>query len=543
MTAKKILFEQEARDKIKKGMKTLAQAVKSTLGPRGRNVVIEKSWGAPTITKDGVTVAKEIELEDPYEDMGAKLVREVASKTNDIAGDGTTTATALAEAIFEEGLKNVVVGANPLGIKNGINKAIKAVSKHLTEKSKAIDITNDNELSQVGAIAANNNMEIGKFLAEAIAKVGKDGVITIEEAKGIKTYVDLVEGMQFDKGYVSHHFALKSNPEKLEIELEEPYILINEKKISNARDLLPILEQVKETGKSLLIIAEDIEGEALTTLVLNHLRGILKVVAVKAPGFGDRRKAMLEDIALLTGGTALMEALGYTLEKVDMTMLGRAKKIRINKDNTTIIEGAGESEAIMARIEQIKAETESATSEYDKEKLQERLAKLSGGVAQIMVGAATEIEMKNTKMLIEDALNATRAALEEGILPGGGVALLRAQKMLQELIPSMLEDEKVGAGIVMRALESPLKLIASNAGVDGSIVAEKIRMNADYNFGFNADTLEYVNMLDAGIIDPTKVVRIGLENAGSVASLLLTTEALIAEIPEDKKAEPQMPEY
>ncbi len=543
MTAKKIIFEQEARDKIKKGMKTLAQAVKSTLGPRGRNVVIEKSWGAPTITKDGVTVAKEIELEDPYEDMGAKLVREVASKTNDIAGDGTTTATALAEAIFEEGLKNVVVGANPLGIKNGINKAIKAVSKHLTEKSKAIDITNDNELSQVGAIAANNNMEIGKFLAEAIAKVGKDGVITIEEAKGIKTYVDLVEGMQFDKGYVSHHFALKSNPEKLEIELEEPYILINEKKISNARDLLPILEQVKETGKSLLIIAEDIEGEALTTLVLNHLRGILKVVAVKAPGFGDRRKAMLEDIALLTGGTALMEALGYTLEKVDMTMLGRAKKIRINKDNTTIIEGAGESEAIMARIEQIKAETESATSEYDKEKLQERLAKLSGGVAQIMVGAATEIEMKNTKMLIEDALNATRAALEEGILPGGGVALLRAQKMLQELIPSMPEDEKVGAGIVMRALESPLKLIASNAGVDGSIVAEKIRMNADYNFGFNADTLEYVNMLDAGIIDPTKVVRIGLENAGSVASLLLTTEALVAEIPEEKKAEPPMPEY
>ena len=543
MTAKKILFEQEARDKIKKGMKTLAQAVKSTLGPRGRNVVIEKSWGAPTITKDGVTVAKEIDLEDPYEDMGAKLVREVASKTNDIAGDGTTTATALAEAIFEEGLKNVVAGANPLGIKNGIDKAIKAVSKHLTEKSKAVDITNDNELSQVGAIAANNNMEIGKFLAEGIAKVGKDGVITIEEAKGIQTYVDLVEGMQFDKGYVSHHFALKSNPEKLEIELEEPYILISEKKISNARDLLPILEQVKETGKSLLVIAEDIEGEALTTLVLNHLRGILKVVAVKAPGFGDRRKAMLEDIALLTGGTALMEALGYTLEKVDMTMLGRAKKVRINKDNTTIIEGAGESDAIMARIEQIKAETESATSDYDKEKFQERLAKLSGGVAQIMVGAATEIEMKNTKMLIEDALNATRAALEEGILPGGGVALLRAQKVLEEMIPSMTEDEKVGAGIVMRALESPLKLIASNAGVDGSIVAEKIRMNDDYNFGFNADTLEYVNMLDAGIIDPTKVVRIGLENAGSVASLLLTTEALVAEIPEEKKAEPPMPEY
>ncbi|MCD4657460.1 MAG: chaperonin GroEL [Planctomycetes bacterium] len=543
MTAKKILFEQEARDKIKKGMKTLAKAVKSTLGPRGRNVVIEKSWGAPTITKDGVTVAKEIDLEDPYEDMGAKLVREVASKTNDIAGDGTTTATALAEAIFEEGLKNVVVGANPLGIKNGIDKAIKAVSKHLTEKSKAVDITNDNELSQVGAIAANNNMEIGKFLAEGIAKVGKDGVITIEEAKGIQTYVDLVEGMQFDKGYVSHHFALKSNPEKLEIELEEPYILISEKKISNARDLLPILEQVKETGKSLLVIAEDIEGEALTTLVLNHLRGIIKVVAVKAPGFGDRRKAMLEDIALLTGGTALMEALGYTLEKVDMTMLGRAKKVRINKDNTTIIEGAGESETIMARIEQIKAETEAATSDYDKEKFQERLAKLSGGVAQIMVGAATEVEMKNTKMLIEDALNATRAALEEGILPGGGVALLRAQKVLQEMIPSMPEDEKVGASIVMRALEAPLKQIASNAGVDGSIVAEKIRTNDNYDFGFNADTLEYVNMLEAGIIDPTKVVRIGLENAGSVASLLLTTEALVAEIPEEKKAEPPMPEY
>lgn len=543
MSAKKILFEQEARDKIKKGMKTLAKAVKSTLGPRGRNVVIEKTWGAPTVTKDGVTVAKEIELEDPYEDMGAKLVREVASKTNDVAGDGTTSATVLAEAIFEEGLKNVVAGANPLGIKNGIDKAINAVSSFLTEKSKPIDATNDNELSQVGAIAANNNMEIGKFLAEAIAKVGKDGVITIEEAKGIETYVDLVEGMQFDKGYVSHHFALKSNPEKLEIELEEPYILIHEKKISNARDLLPVLEQVKETGKSLLIIAEDIEGEALTTLVLNHLRGIMKVVAVKAPGFGDRRKAMLEDIAILSGGTAIMEALGLTLEKVDLAMLGRAKKVRINKDNTTIIEGAGDSEAIIARVEQIKAEAEVASSDYDREKLQERLAKLSGGVAQIMVGAATEVEMKNTKMLIEDALNATRAALEEGILPGGGVALLRAQKALQEFIPTLTDDEKIGAGIVFRALEAPIKQIASNAGVDGSIIAEKLRGNDEFYFGFNADTLEYVNLLEAGVIDPTKVVRTGLENAGSIASLLLTTEALVADIPEEKEAEPPMPEY
>ncbi|MGE0435304.1 MAG: chaperonin GroEL, partial [Planctomycetota bacterium] len=461
MAAKRILFDQDARERVRSGIKQLARAVKTTLGPRGRNVVIEKSWGAPTVTKDGVTVAKEIELDDPYENMGAQMVKEVASKTSDVAGDGTTTATVLAEAIFDEGIKNVAAGANALGLKQGINAGVEAVTKYLLANARQIDASKKTEIAQVGTIAANNDRNIGTILADALEKVGKDGVITVEEGKSLDTYVDLVEGMQFDKGYLSPHFALRGNREKMEIELDDVFVLVHEKKISSVQTLIPILEAVRGTEKPLLIIAEDVEGEALASLVVNSLRGILNVVAVKAPGFGDRRKAMLQDIAILTGGTALMEDLGYDLEKVGLGALGRAKRVHVTKDTTTIIEGAGATDDIRGRISQIKAEIENTTSDYDREKLQERLAKLAGGVAQINVGAATEVEMKEIKARVEDALHATRAALEEGILPGGGVALLRAQRVLAELSkaePS--HDKQVGIDIVRRALEAPIKQIA-----------------------------------------------------------------------------------
>lgn len=533
--AKKIAFKDDAREFVRRGVEKLARAVKVTLGPRGRNVAIEKSFGSPTVTKDGVTVAKEIEIEEPYENIGAQMVKEVASRTSKIAGDGTTTATLLAEAIFSEGLKNVAAGATPIGIKRGIEKATEAVVAEL--KRISVPIKEKKEIANVASIAANNDRELGKIIADAMDKVGKDGVVTVEEGKALETTVEWVEGMQFDKGYLSPHFV--TNLETMEVVLEQPYILIHEKKISSVKDVIPVMEKVARTGKPFLVISEDLEGETLALLVVNRLRGNMSSAAVKAPGFGDRRKSMLEDIAVLTGGRALTEDLGIELSGVELSDLGRAKKVVIDKDNTTIIEGAGSTEAIRGRIEQIKRELETTTSDYDREKLQERLAKLCGGVAQVNAGAATEVDMKNKKALIEDALHATRAAVEEGILPGGGVALIRAEKALDKL--KLPAEEKAGADIVRRAIKFPLMQIAENAGVDGRIVLEKVRASEDINFGFDAEVCEYADMMKEGILDPTKVVRIALQNAASVASLLLTTEAIVGEIPEREEKMPGMP--
>jgi chaperonin GroEL len=534
MSAKKIVYDHDARELIRNGVRKLARAVRTTLGPRGRNVIIQKSFGSPTVTKDGVTVAKEIELEDAYENMGAQMVKEVAAKTSDVAGDGTTTATVLAEAIFEEGLRNMAAGANPAAIKRGIEKAVEHIRAELTRMSTPIKGRDD--IEKVGTIAANGDTEIGTKIAEAMEKVGKDGVITVEEGKGFDTTIEWVEGMQFDKGYISPHFV--TNVEKMEVVLEDCFILIHEKKISSVKDLVPVLEKVAQAGKPLVVISEDVEGEALATLVVNKLRGIFSCCAVKAPGFGDRRKAMLEDIAVLTGGRAIFEDLGINLENLPITDLGRAKKITIDKDNTTIIEGAGKKESIKGRIAQIKAEIDKTTSDYDKEKLQERLAKLAGGVAEINVGAATESEMKEKKARVEDALHATRAAVEEGILPGGGVALLRAAATLDKV--GAKDEEKLGVDIIRRAVELPLRYIADNAGMDGSIVVSKVK-EASGNHGFDAARREYGDMVKFGVIDPAKVVRSALQNAASVAVLLLTTDALISEIPEPKtaKAGPQ----
>jgi len=536
MTAKRISYDQEAREAIRRGVRQLARAVKVTLGPRGRNVLIEKSFGAPQVTKDGATVAKEVELSDPMEKIGAVMVREVASKTADAAGDGTTTAVVLAEAIFEEGLKNVTAGASPLGIKRGIEMAVARIVEQLAKDSVTISSSNKDEIAQVAAIAANNDMEIGKKIAEAMTKVGKDGVVTVEEGKGITTEVEWKEGMQFDKGWLSPHFV--NRPEAMECVYENCFVLIHEKKISSVKDLLPLLEQTAKAAKPLLIIAEDIEGEALATLVVNKLRGTLDVVAVKAPGFGDRRKAMLEDIAILTGGKAIFEDLGTQLEHVQLADLGRAKKVIVAKDDTTLVEGGGKSDAIKGRVASIKRELDDTKSDYDREKLQERLAKLAGGVAQINVGAATEVEMKERKGRVEDARDATRAALEEGILPGGGVALLNCQKALDGLGGDD-DDATVGIQIVKRALEAPVRQIAANAGVDGAIAVDSIRRQKSAKYGFNAQTGEYEDLIKAGVIDPRKVVRVALQNAASVATLLLTTEAVISEIPEKKK--PPMP--
>ncbi len=532
MAAKKIAFDQEAREAIRRGVAKLARAVKITLGPSGRNVVLEKSFGSPTVTKDGVTVAKEIELEDPYENMGAQMVKEVASKTSSVAGDGTTTATILAEAIFTEGLKNVASGANPTQIQRGINAAVTAIVDELAKQSKKVD--SSKEIAQVGTCSANHDEQIGKMIADAMDKVGKDGVITVEEGKSLDTTIELVEGMQFDKGFLSPHFITDATTQ--EAILDDAYILIHEKKLSSARDLVPILSKAAEAGKPMLIIAEEIEGEALATLVVNKLRGTIKVAAVKAPGFGDRRKAMLEDIATVTGGKAIMEELGEKLENVELAKLGRAKKIRIDKDNTTIIEGAGNDKAIKGRIDSIKNEIDSTTSDYDKEKLQERLAKLAGGVAQIYVGAATEVAMKEKKARVEDALHACRAAVEEGILPGGGVAIVRAAAKVLDGVKRKCanEDQQVGVEIVRRAVESPLKQIVENAGVDGSVVTQKIKENKDVSFGYNALTHEYGDMIKMGILVPTKVERTALQNAASIAALLLTTDAIVSEIKEDK---------
>jgi chaperonin GroEL len=533
MPAKQIAYGQDAREKIKRGVEILTAAVKITLGPRGRNVVIQKSFGAPTVTKDGVTVAKEIDLQDKEENLGARLVREVASKTSDTAGDGTTTATVLAESIFKEGLKNIAAGANSMLVKRGIDKAVERIVAEL-EKMK-IPVKDRTAIEQVGSVASHNDLEIGKMIAEAMDRVGKDGVITVEEGKALKTEVEWVEGMQFDRGYSSPYFVTQI--EKMECELEEPYLLIHEKKISAIKDLVPLLEKVAQTGRPILIVAEEVEGEALATLVVNRLRGSLKCAAVKAPGYGDRRKAMLEDIATLTGGRAIFEDLGIQLENLDLNDLGKAKKVVIDKDNTTIIEGAGDAKAIKGRIEQIRKEIETTTSDYDREKLEERLAKLAGGVAKIKVGAATESEMKERKARVEDALHATRAAVEEGILAGGGVALLRASEKLSGL--RLQGDEAVGAEIVRRACVTPLRQIAENAGKDGSVVAEKVRAG-DANFGYDAQFDRFVDMVQTGIIDPKKVVRLALQNAASVSTLLLTTDATVSEIPEKKK-KPAMP--
>ncbi len=534
MAAKIIEFDIEALNKIKTGIDILAKTVKITLGPKGRNVVIDKKFGAPTVTKDGVTVAKEIELEDPFENMGAQMVKEVASKTSDVAGDGTTTATVLAQAIFTQGLKNVVAGANPTALKRGIDKAIAKVVEEL--KSMSRDVAGKKEIAQVGAISANNDESIGNLIADAMEKVGKDGVITVEEAKSIETTLEVVEGMQFDRGYVSPYFVTDSD--NMEAVLEDAFILIHDKKISSMKDLLPVLEKIAQTGKPLLIIAEDIEGEALATLVVNKLRGTLKVCAVKAPGFGDRRKAMLEDIAILTGGRVISEEAGWKLENATLDDLGRAKRITVDKDNTTIVEGAGSTDDIKARVNQIKNQIENTTSDYDREKLQERLAKLAGGVAVLKIGAATEVEMKEKKARVEDALHATRAAVEEGIVPGGGVALVRASKVLDDL--KLEGDEKIGVDIVRRALEEPIRQIAENAGHEGSVVVNKVKEGKDA-FGFNAQTETYEDLLKAGVIDPTKVTRSALENASSVAGLLLMTQAMITEKPEPEKNVPPAP--
>ena len=529
--AKQIVYGEQSRQKIIEGVNQLANAVKVTLGPKGRNVVLDKKFGSPTITKDGVTVAKEIELKDPLENMGAQMVREVASKTSDIAGDGTTTATVLAQAIYREGAKNVVAGANPMEIKRGIEGAVDSVVKQLEQMSKAVS---GGMIAQVGTISANNDSTIGNIIAEAMDKVGKDGVITVEEARTLETSLEVVEGMQFDRGYLSPYFV--TDAERMETVLENPVILIHEKKISNMKDLLPLLEQVARLGRPLLIIAEDIEGEALATLVVNKLRGTLQGAAVKAPGFGDRRKAMLEDIAILTNGKAITEDLGLKLENIRIEDLGKAKKVTIDKDNTTIVEGDGEQGAIEGRVKQIRAQIEETTSDYDREKLQERLAKLVGGVAVIKVGAATETEMKEKKARVEDAMHATKAAVEEGIVPGGGVALLRASSTLEGV--SLSGDQQIGVNIIKRALEEPMRWISQNAGFEGSIVVQKVRESSTNEEGFNAQTETYENLVEAGVIDPTKVVRTALQNSGSIASLLLTTEALVSEIPEDRKEAP-----
>ena len=536
MAAKDVKFSQDARDKMVRGVDILANAVKVTLGPKGRNVVLDKSYGAPRITKDGVTVAKEIELEDKFENMGAQMVKEVASKTSDVAGDGTTTATVLAQAIIKEGIKSVAAGANPMDLKRGVDLAVHAVVEELKSKSKKV--TKDDEIAQVGTVSANGDAEIGNMISEAMQKVGKEGVITVEEAKSMTTELDVVEGMQFDRGYISPYFI--TNAEKMVAELEDALILIHEKKLSTLQPLLPVLEAVIQAGKPLLIIAEDVEGEALATLVVNKLRGGLKVAAVKAPGFGDRRKAMLEDIATLTGGTLIAEDLGIKLEHVALTMLGRAKRVSIDKDNTTIIDGAGQKKDIEGRINQIKVQIEDTTSDYDKEKLQERLAKLAGGVAVIKVGGATEVEVKERKDRVEDALHATRAAVEEGIVPGGGVALLRAAAVLDGLNPEN-HDQKAGINIVRKALAWPARLIAANAGEDGAVVTAKILEKPAYGFGYNAQTGEYGDLTSQGVIDPTKVVRNALQGAASIAGLLITTEAMVAERPKKEAAHPPMP--
>ncbi len=531
--AKQIIYGEQSRQAILRGVNQLADAVKVTLGPKGRNVVLDKKFGSPTITKDGVTVAKEIDLKDPLENMGAQMVREVASKTSDTAGDGTTTATVLAQAIYREGARNVVAGANPMELKRGIEKAVEAMTAEIRKMAKPVK---GNMIAQVGTISANSDHTIGNIIAEAMEKVGKDGVITVEEAKTLETTLDVVEGMQFDRGYLSPYFV--TDPERMEVALENPVILIHEKKISSMKDLLPVLEQVARLGRPLLIIAEEVEGEALATLVVNKLRGTLQVAAVKAPGFGDRRKAMLEDIAILTGGRAITEDLGVKLENIKMEDLGRAKKVTIDKDNTTIVEGAGDSKAIEGRVRQIRVQVEETSSDYDREKLQERLAKLVGGVAVIKVGAATETEMKEKKARVEDAMHATKAAVEEGIVPGGGTALIRASKALEGL--SLTGDQLVGLQIIRRAIEEPCRWIATNAGLEGSIIVEKVK-NGKGDEGFNAATDTFEDLVKAGVIDPAKVVRNALQNASSIASLLLTTEALVSEIPEEKKEAPAMP--
>jgi chaperonin GroEL len=530
MAAKELLFNTEARTRLKKGVDHLAEAVKVTLGPKGRNVVIDKKFGSPTVTKDGVTVAKEIELSDPIENMGAQMVKEVATKTSDLAGDGTTTATVLAQAIFREGLKNVTAGANPMELKRGIERAVEAVVEQL--RTISVPSAGKKEIAQVGTISANNDKEIGNLIAEAMEKVGKDGVITVEEAKGLETTLETVEGMQFDRGYLSPYFV--TDPEKMEVVLDDPYILIHDKKISAMKELLPLLEKVAQSGKPLLIIAEDVEGEALATLVVNKLRGTLKVAAVKAPGFGDRRKEMLRDIGVLTGGQLISEELGFKLENATLADMGRAKRVVVDKDNTTLVDGRGKPDDIKGRIAEIRSAIEKSTSDYDREKLQERLAKLSGGVAVINVGAATETELKEKKARVEDALHATRAAVEEGIVPGGGVALIRAQSALDKIKGT--EDEKIGVEIVRRALEEPIRMIAQNAGAEGSIVVAKVKESKEKNFGYNAATDVYEDLVKAGVIDPTKVTRTALQNAASIAGLLLTTECVVVEKKEDKPA-------
>jgi chaperonin GroEL len=530
MAAKELQFNTDARSKLKRGVDQLAEAVKVTLGPKGRNVVIDKKFGSPTVTKDGVTVAKEVELSDPIENMGAQMVKEVATKTSDLAGDGTTTATVLAQAIFREGLKNVTAGANPMELKRGIDRAVEAVVEQL--KALSVPSAGKKEIAQVGTISANNDKEIGNLIAEAMEKVGKDGVITVEEAKGLETTLETVDGMQFDRGYLSPYFV--TDPEKMEAVLDDAYILIHDKKISAMKELLPGLEKVAQSGRPLLIIAEDVEGEALATLVVNKLRGTLKVAAVKAPGFGDRRKEMLRDIAVLTGGQVISEELGFKLENATLNDLGRAKRIVVDKDNTTIVDGRGKEGDIQGRINEIKAAVEKSTSDYDREKLQERLAKLSGGVAVINVGAATETEMKEKKARVEDALHATRAAVEEGIVPGGGVALIRVQAGLDKIKGT--DDEKIGVEIVRRALEEPIRMIAQNAGAEGSIVVERVKESKEKNFGYNAQTDAYEDLVKAGVIDPTKVTRTALQNAASIAGLLLTTECVVVEKKEEKPA-------
>jgi chaperonin GroEL len=536
MAAKELHFDTDARAALKRGVDQLAQAVKVTLGPKGRNVVIDRKFGAPTVTKDGVTVAKEVELSDAIENMGAQMVKEVATKTSDLAGDGTTTATVLAQAIFREGLKNVTAGSNPMAIKRGIDKAVERVVAEL--KSISTPTKGKKEIAQVGTISANNDEEIGNLIADAMEKVGKDGVITVEEARGLDTTLETVEGMQFDRGYLSPYFV--TDPERMEAVLEDALILIHDKKISSMKDLLPVLEKVAQMGRPLLIISEDVEGEALATLVVNKLRGTLRVCAVKAPGFGDRRKAMLQDIAVLAGGQVVSEEVGFKLENATLNELGKAKRIVIDKDNTTIVDGGGESDQIKGRIEEIRVAIDKSTSDYDREKLQERLAKLSGGVAVIHVGAATETEMKEKKARVEDALHATRAAVEEGIVPGGGVALLRIQDQLREFQVGDA-DEQIGVNIIIRALEEPVRQIVENAGAEGSIVVDKIRSNASTSWGFNARTEQYEDLVEAGVIDPTKVTRTALQNAASIASLLLTTECVVVEKKEDEKAAPAMP--
>ncbi|MBW1698726.1 MAG: chaperonin GroEL [Deltaproteobacteria bacterium] len=532
--AKLIKYEMKARESMLQGVRTLSDAVVVTLGPKGRNVVLDKSWGSPTVTKDGVTVAKEIELEDKFENMGAQMVKEVASKTSDMAGDGTTTATILAKSIYEEGQKLVAAGNNPMAIKRGIEKAVEVVVKELHKMSKPTK--DQREIAQVGTISANNDETIGNIIAEAMNKVGKEGVITVEEAKAMETTLEVVEGMQFDRGYLSPYFV--TDADKMTVSLEDPFILIHEKKISNMKDLLPVLEQIAKMGKPLVVIAEDVEGEALATLVVNKLRGTLQVAAVKAPGFGDRRKAMLEDIAILTGGQVVSEDLGIKLENLTITDLGKAKRVSIDKDNTTIVDGAGSRSALEGRVKQIRAQIEETTSDYDREKLQERLAKLIGGVAVINVGAATETEMKEKKARVEDALNATRAAVEEGIVPGGGVALVRCLDALEKM--KIKADQKLGVKVVMRAIEEPVRQIANNAGAEGSVVIDKVKSGKDA-FGYNANTDTYEDLIEAGVIDPTKVVRFAIQNAASVAGLMLTTEAMVAEKPEEKEAAPMPP--